>query len=333
MGYPPTLEEYNELINKVKLLEQKNEQKKNDDTMQKTMKGKKKASKFTKVDMELESMPKEERKNIRHLNSLAEAFHNNTRLRKSLKFLGEDLAMDEWLDWRVKWGQRGVGGFGFFTILFFILSGGTNVGLLIATIIFAVLGFICYGMIYYKNLSFVIIKRLLKETNVKIIIILSLSNWSITIARPMTPLSPILGFIYMVCVNTFVFIDAMKLKSRIFVIIIGTLATVLNIYNIYGYTFGNWHKGAVLLDYTIQGEENSIMMRSTQRSIFIEILFFSMTAVYTMFKDKKMDFMIFATGNIYRETGTASKEIEDKTYSMSIREERRRSTNQIQPAI
>ena len=31
MGYPPTLEEYNELINKVKLLEQKNEQKKNDD--------------------------------------------------------------------------------------------------------------------------------------------------------------------------------------------------------------------------------------------------------------------------------------------------------------
>ena len=121
MGYPPTLEEYNELINKVKLLEQKNEQKKNDDTMQKTMKGKKKASKFTKVDMELESMPKEERKNIRHLNSLAEAFHNNTRLRKSLKFLGEDLAMDEWLDWRVKWGQRGVGGFGFLAILFFIV--------------------------------------------------------------------------------------------------------------------------------------------------------------------------------------------------------------------
>ena len=42
MGYPPTLEEYNELINKVKLLEQKNEQKKNDDAMQKTMKEKKK---------------------------------------------------------------------------------------------------------------------------------------------------------------------------------------------------------------------------------------------------------------------------------------------------
>ena len=55
--------------------------------------------------------------------------------------------------------------------------------------------------------------------------------------------------------------------------------------------------------------------------------------VYTMFKDKKMEFMIFATGHIYRETGTASKEIEDKTYSMSIRQERTRSMDQIQSAI
>ena len=75
------------------------------------------------------------------------------------------------------------------------------------------------------------------------------------------------------------------------------------------------------------------MKRSIQRSIFLQILLFSMSAVYTMFKDKKMELMIFATGNIFRETGTASKEIEDKTYSMSIKEERRRSTNQIQPAI
>ena len=46
-----------------------------------------------------------------------------------------------------------------------------------------------------------------------------------------------------------------------------------------------------------------------------------------------MELMIFATGNIYRETGTASKEIEDKTYSMSIRQERTRSMDQIQSAI
>ena len=90
-------------------------------------------------------------------------------------------------------------------------------------------------------------------------------------------------------------------------IIIGSLSTVLNIYNIYGNTFGNWNKGVVLFHYTIQGEEYIIMKRSIQRSIYFQILLFSMTAVYTMFKDKKMELMIFATGNIYRETGTASK--------------------------
>jgi hypothetical protein len=42
-----------------------------------------------------------------------------------------------------------------------------------------------------------------------------------------------------------------------FVIIVGSLFTVLNIYNIYGNTFGNWNKGIVLFHYTIQGESNS----------------------------------------------------------------------------
>ena len=122
--------------------------------------------------------------------------------------------------------------------------------------------------------------------------------------------------------------DVVKLKSRLFVIIIGSLSTVLNIYNIYGNTFGNWNKGVVLFHYTIQGEEYTIMKRSIQRSIFLQVLLFSISAVYTMFKDKKMELMIFATGNIYRETGTASKEIEDKTFSMMIQRERTRSMDQ-----
>ena len=122
--------------------------------------------------------------------------------------------------------------------------------------------------------------------------------------------------------------DVVKLKSRMFVIIIGSLSTVLNIYNIYGNTFGNWNKGVVLFNYTIQGEQYTIMKRSIQRSIFLQVLLFSISAVYTMFKDKKMELMIFATGNIYRETGTASKEIEDKTFSMKIKREKTRSMDQ-----
>jgi len=42
-----------------------------------------------------------------------------------------------------------------------------------------------------------------------------------------------------------------------------------------------------------------------------------------------MELMIFATENIYRETGTASKHVEDKTFSMEIKREKKRSTNKV----
>ena len=129
-------------------------------------------------------------------------------------------------------------------------------------------------------------------------------------------------------INIFVFVDAIKLKSRLFVIIVGSIYPFLNLSNIYDYVFTDYAEGVVLFNYTINGEEHTIMKRSTKRSIFLQILLFGMTAVYTMFKDKKMELMIFATGNIYRETGTASKEIEDKRFSMMIQRERTRSMDQ-----
>ena len=129
-------------------------------------------------------------------------------------------------------------------------------------------------------------------------------------------------------ITAFVFLDAIKLKSRLFVIIVGSIYTFLNFSHIYDYVFTDYAEGVVLFNYTINGEEHTIMKRSTKRSIFLQVLLFGMTAVYTMFKDKKMELMIFATGNIYRETGTASKEIEDKIFSKKLRRERTRPLDQ-----
>ena len=56
-----------------------------------------------------------------------------------------------------------------------------------------------------------------------IILVLALCNWSIDIARPVSQISPINGFLYMVFVSTFVFVDAVKLKSRMFAIVFGIL--------------------------------------------------------------------------------------------------------------
>ena len=97
---------------------------------------------------------------------------------------------------------------------------------------------------------------------------------------------------------------------------------------IYDYTFLGNSVGVILFKYTIQGREYTFMKRSTKRSIFIQILLFSMNAVYTLFKDKKQELMLFATGHIYRETGTASKHVEDKTFSMEIKLEKEKSIDQ-----
>ena len=145
---------------------------------------------------------------------------------------------------------------------------------------------------------------------------------AIDIARPAHSLSPVNGLIYALVVCMFVFTDALKVKSRAFVIVVGILFIFVNMNNIYHYIFGDWDQGVVLLNYTIQGNKYAFMKRSVKRSIYIQIVLFSINGIYTLFKDKKQELMIFATGNIYRETGTASKEVEDKEYSKKMKSEK-----------
>ena len=92
--------------------------------------------------------------------------------------------------------------------------------------------------------------------------------------------------------------------------------------NIFDRIFGDADYGIVLLKYTIQGNEYTFMKRSIKRSIFLQVMLFSTNGIYTLFKDRKQELMIFATGHIYRETGTASREVKDKQYSEKIKSEK-----------
>ena len=85
--------------------------------------------------------------------------------------------------------------------------------------------------------------------------------------------------------------------------------------------FRDVDQGIVLFKYTMQGNNYAFMKRSVKRSIFLQIMLFSMNGIYTLFKDRKQELLIFATGNIYRETGTASKEVEQKTFVRKIKSE------------
>ena len=102
--------------------------------------------------------------------------------------------------------------------------------------------------------------------------------------------------------------DAVKIKSRMFVIqLLGFIFVLANINNVYNLIFGNWDQGVVLFKYTIQENEYTFMKRSAKLSIYIQVLLFSMNGIYTIFNDRKQELMIFATGNIYRETGTGQE--------------------------
>ena len=77
-------------------------------------------------------------------------------------------------------------------------------------------------------------------------------------------------------------------------------------YNLYSYTLGDSYNGVTLAVYSAEGQPVRIWLRSTHRSIFLQVLLFSARGIWVMIFDKKMELMMFGTGKVYRNTGTAS---------------------------
>ena len=221
--------------------------------------------------------------------------------RRSTMVLGKDVYTDEFLEWRVKWAERGVGICCFLGVLsFFGASVSGSLPFFITTAVFALAGVACFVVLYYKNLSFLTMKRLLKEPNVIFIVILTICNSIIEIFFPTSDFSAFNSFAYFLIINAFVFVDAIILKSRYMLIGVGFILVGLSLYNAYGNTFDKWNAGIILVRYSIGSNTYTIEKRDTLRSIFLQILIFSLNAVYTMCVDKKMELMLFATGHIYR---------------------------------
>ena len=233
--------------------------------------------------------------------------------RHSKKILGRETFVDDNAQQRITWAQRGLGIFSLIGIICYIAGWYTrNFVIQMISIVLGAMGLGSFPYICYKNTSFIVVKRLLKEPNVIIIVALTLFNLAIDIGRPQNPFSPIYGLIYLLITNLFIFTDALISKSRYIIVGVGILFVVLNFYNLYENTLGSWDNGTVLLKYYVQGNELIIMKRSTKRSIYLQLILFSANGIYTMFTDKKMDFMMFATGNVYKSTGTTSNAPQDE---------------------
>ena len=78
----------------------------------------------------------------------------------------------------------------------------------------------------------------------------------------------------------------------------------------------------VLFKYQIGDRQYTIMKRTAKRWIYTQVLLFGAKGVYIMFRDSTMERMMFATGNIFRSTGTTSAAVKDEKFSSSMNIER-----------
>ena len=140
--------------------------------------------------------------------------------RRTVLVFGEEKFVDDAAEKRILWAQRTLS-------LSYIVTAGsyvisdylttTKIPITVCVISFAV-SIVCYGCLCYDNVSFVILKRLLKELNIIFIVILALCNWAIDIGMPYRPESPVLGSMYWLATVTYILIDAVITKSRYFVL-------------------------------------------------------------------------------------------------------------------
>ena len=242
--------------------------------------------------------------------------------RKSIRLLGNVVELDEWLDWRVKWGQRGASLFAIMSSLAFILNSilfESQSILISVSFAVAATGFLTSMVVMiYKNFSFLIARRVLKEVNVVMMLVLAMSIVIIDSVRPYNSFSPINASIYFCMITLWVFIDAVTKKSRVFVLIVGFFFSLASFYLVYEHTYEDTAIGVIIFQY---GDAYVFRKRAVKRSCFLQIFLFSINGLWIMINDKKMEMIMFATGNIYRETGTASKYVEDRDHSERMRSE------------
>ena len=240
----------------------------------------------------------------------------------SIMVLGNEEELDDMMEWRLKWGQRGLALFTLFGFSFYIIGTATNnaVFRLLAATSF-VLAMCFVGLICHKNVSLTILKLIIKQPDVVIILALGIGNFIIELVKPLNSLSWMMAVMYIVMITTFIFMDALIIKSRSFMITVLILFVGLHFYLISRRIFGLVENGVPLVTYTINGETTTLWKRDIKRTIYVQILLFSVKGIKTMLSDKDTKLIMWANGHIYRESGTSSPHVEDKRYSLQYKKE------------
>ena len=196
----------------------------------------------------------------------------------------------------------------------FALGGGNNVIRVLTLVAFSV-GSIALFTVFYKNISKTILKKLLKQPDVACMVFFALGIFVIDCYRPYSPSSPFFGLMYFVAVLLFILGDAVRIKERGFMIGFGAVFCLLNIYNLYSQMF--YEQETILFTYG----DYTLYKANVKISCFTNIFLFSCSGIVTVVKDKNMRLLAFATGNLYKKTGTTSNEKRDFKYAASRKKE------------
>ncbi len=170
-----------------------------------------------------------------------------------------------------------------------------------------------------NNFSKAILCVLLREVNVLVVFFCNLFTLAIAISEKNINNS-ILGVAYFLATVAFVLIDTVENVRKEFILTLGVCFTLSTLYQIFGNTVLDWGiKNNVLIDL---GNGYIFYKRSIKRSIYIEILCFSLEALWTLVKDyKERKLMMFGTGNVYRESGESLMSIHERYTGEQNREE------------
>ena len=230
---------------------------------------------------------------------------------KRIMLFGQAFFVDESFRWRVKWGQRGAGFSSFLTFVCYLATFSSPKNTVLqALMVFFSVGILFSAITFYKdNIYFEVVKRLFQEARVWIIVVSVILILLIDILKPWNSFSWVFGLIYMVTTLNILLLDAVRKKNRWFVIYCGVIFTLINVLNIYDRIFGTVDAGVILVEYSIGGKKLNFMKRDVKRSMYLNIMLFSLGGIWIMLKDKKMDVMMFANGLIYRVTGEAHNKV------------------------
>ena len=251
-------------------------------------------------------------------------FRESVAIPKSGSVMGIKREVDEALERRLSLCQNGIMISTLISVLLFVLSSideGLGPNLRLASVVCGSPAVVFFVILSYGNISLAVIKRLLHELNVLAIIGLSICLILAEVFRPINPYSAVFAVLFTLIVLIFVMFDAVISKSRLFLLFFITITLGLLLHNIYQTVFGTTNKGIILVKYDIGKEQGTIRKRFLLFSIYTQTLLFSFKGLCNAFEDREMKLLIFATGNVYKSTGTASRYSVDGSYSIHRSEE------------